>query len=163
MANEEKNTGNELYSYLACLAFTAFFSRVGELYPIFASIHINLLSFGSALMLFFFAGEYKTINWNQNNAAKLMIRYYLIGFVTIPFAVWPSGALARWKELFMINTLIYFFCLTSVQNEKQLVRLVYAFCLGTFLLVSALHINPIVSADTVDLTLQIVMIPMILP
>ena len=120
-----------------------FFSRIGEIFPFLANIHINLLSFSATFVLFLFAGEYKTIEWNRNSAAKLIVLFFFLGLLTVPFAIWPTNALDAWQEYIMINSLICFFCLASIQNEKQITRAVHAFLVGTFLIVSALHINPI--------------------
>jgi len=89
MANEEKDKRKELYSYLACLTFIVFFSRIGEIYPFFENIRINLLSFGATFMLFCFAGKYKAILWIRTSEVKLIALFLFLCAVTVPFVLPP--------------------------------------------------------------------------
>ena len=106
MEHKKTDKGNELYSDLACFTFMVFFCRIGEIFTIFAAIHINLLLFGASFVFFFIDRGYKTINWSQNSAAKIIALFLFIGAIIVPFAIWPTNAFERWKEYLMINSLL---------------------------------------------------------
>ncbi len=147
-----KDNNNGLFFYLlASLTLIAYASRVGEIFPLLGTIRINLILFSLSLLFFFFAGIYRTIDW-QAKELKLFFFLQLLGYISIPFSAWPRNTLINCNSILLINFFSFFLCLNIITTKQSVHNFVKSLIIVCLLLLIGLTIRPQYWNDRISTT-----------
>lgn len=131
--------------YLFCISFSlfVFIVRPGEFIPVLAKAKLAPLSIIFICLGFFTSDGLKIVRQRKFTGVNLMLLMVLLGFITIPFSVWPEYAFKTWWGILLTNTALFIFWLPGTADFLRLRRItaVLAFSAGV-LSWGALYLGP---------------------
>ncbi len=135
---------NNTYSFFVSLALVAYISRIGELVPVLGRLRINLLLFVVTLVIFFISGASRRFRWQDNGELKLLFLFLFLGYLSVPFSVWPGHAFATCNTL-LINCVFFLFCQSIIVDEKRFFAAAKIVVVSCVILLLGLFFKPVES------------------
>jgi O-antigen ligase len=135
---------NSVFFVFVFLTLVAYIARIAEIFPFLIHFHVNLVLFVTTFILLLTTGAKSNISLHNNKELLLIIGFFLIALISIPFSVWPGNALQTCKETLSINVAIFFFCQAFIVSEKHFYNAIKILIVSCAILLYGLDYAPVI-------------------
>jgi O-antigen ligase len=117
-------------------------ARIQEILPVLKHFRLGLLSILATLFISVLSGRFRFKSFFELKESKLIIGFWLVGFFSIFFSVWPAGAFKTWKTLMTTNTLIFICLLVNLESEEELSIATWTIIIASLVLCIGILLHP---------------------
>lgn len=116
--------------------------RVQELSPVLAKLRLSLIPLGFMLIYLTLSGRLGLPQLYTTKEARLVLIFFLICFISVPFSVWPAEAFSVCAFNFTSILGVFFCCLTVFDHKKNYHYLIWSIILSIAVLTIAVVTLP---------------------